>query len=492
MKQPTYITTTIPYVNASPHLGFALELVQTDALARLYRGSGHAVRLQTGTDEHAFKNVEAARAAGVDPQHWVDAHAAEFRKLGDSLGISCDRFLRTTEPAHRRGVVRFWEALRPGDLRQQSYTGLYCSGCEDFVSTKDLVDGKCPEHGRAPTEVSETNYFFRLSGYQDAIDRWLASDQVVIRPEWRRQEILNFVRSGLQDISVSRPSSRAGGWGIPVPGDESQTIYVWIDALINYLTGLGYGEDESWRQWWNPGVRKIHLIGKNVWKFHAIYWPALLLSAGLPLPDEIWIHGFLTVDGRKIGKSLGNASPPGAYVEKYGADAVRYFLLRAVPPFGDSDFSEERLAAVYESDLANGLGNLLSRLLSLAERSGLDRLSECSADAGPGLGATAPVSSNSDQLDRIWGRIDELNRAIDEAKPWILLREGGIEQARTALNTWLVQLRFVGTALAPYLPESSERIWKTLASVPLRSIGSLFPRIADTGLPGANALSDEH
>ena len=372
MKKRSYITTAIPYVNAAPHIGFALELAQADATARCHRASGRTTRLQTGTDENAFKNVEAAAVAGAGTLDWVDSRSGQFRQLADRLHVGYDRFIRTTEEAHVRGVHRFWQSLRPDDIVRKSYSGLYCSGCEDFLFPKDLVNGCCPDHLVAPVEVAETNYFFRLSSYREQLLRWLSSDAVTIRPDWRRGEILSFVRAGLQDISISRPATRSAGWGVAVPGDDSQVVYVWIDALINYLTGLGYGTDDRWQEWWNDDTKKIHVIGKNVWKFHAVYWPALLLSAGLPLPDELVIHGFLTIDGRKIGKSLGNAIAPDDFIQRYGADAVRYFLLRAVPQFGDSDFSADRFAAVYEADLANGLGNLVSRLFTLAARSGLE------------------------------------------------------------------------------------------------------------------------
>ena len=306
----TYITTTIPYVNAEPHIGFALELVQADTLARYARLCGERVRLQTGTDENAWKNVESARARGCSPREFVARNTEAFRRLAQALNIAVDEFVHTTEERHRRAVWALWQRLRPGDLYKQAYTGHYCVGCEDFFYERELVDGCCPEHRTPPVPVEEENYFFRLSAYQAQIEELLLSGRLAITPEKRRLEVLNFVRQGLQDISVSRSSARAEGWGITVPGDESQTVYVWIDALVNYLTGLGFGTHEDWQEFWGPQSRVIHCLGKNVWKFHAVYWPALLLSAGLPLPDELVIHGFLTVNGQKIGKSLGMPSIP--------------------------------------------------------------------------------------------------------------------------------------------------------------------------------------
>jgi methionyl-tRNA synthetase len=476
MKNRSYITTAIPYVNAAPHLGFALELAQADAIARRHRAAGQSTRLQTGTDENAFKNVEAAAASGAGTLEWVDSRSAQFRRLADQLQVGHDRFIRTTEEAHFRGVRQFWQALRPGDIFQKSYAGLYCSGCEDFLFPKDLIEGRCPDHQVVPVEVAETNYFFRLSAWQEPLERWLASGAVAIHPEWRRAEILSFVRAGLQDISISRPAARSAGWGVPVPGDETQIVYVWIDALINYLTGLGYGSDERWREWWDDGTRKVHVIGKNVWKFHAVYWPALLLSAGLPLPDELAIHGFLTIDGRKIGKSLGNAVSPDDFIERYGSDAVRYFLLRAIPQFGDGDFSAARFAAVYEADLANGLGNLVSRLFALAARSGLESV--------PDLSGTAPTFSGSDldlphdeALAAIWTQIDQLNRELEASKPWVALRQGSLTRVREQIAGWLGQLAALGRQLEPYLPGTSHEISVRLRSNLRQPIAPLFPRI---------------
>jgi len=476
MKNSSTITTAIPYVNAAPHIGFALELVLADATARRHRTAHRATRLQTGTDENAFKNVAAAVAAGVCTREWVDARSAQFRQLADQLHIDYSRFVRTTEDVHIQGVRRFWRSLRPEDIFQKDYTGLYCSGCEDFLFPKDLVDGRCPDHRIVPVEVAETNYFFRLSSYQRQLERWLSSKSLTIRPEWRRAEILSFVRSGLQDISVSRPAARSAGWGVTVPGDETQIVYVWIDALINYLTGLGYGVDDGWREWWNDNTRKIHVIGKNVWKFHAVYWPALLLSAGLPLPDELAIHGFLTVNGRKIGKSLGNAISPDTFIDRYGADAVRYFLLRAIPQFEDGDFSAERFAAVYEADLANGLGNLVSRLFTLAARSGLkaapDPVDQPAQDATSDL-----HRSHGEVLTGIWAQVDQLNRELEEAKPWLALREGSTSQLREQIAAWLGRLAGIAHQLKPFLPSSAERILTHLTIRPLQPVAPLFPRV---------------
>lgn len=476
MTKSTYITTTIPYVNAAPHLGFALELVQADALARVSRQFGREVRLQTGTDENAFKNVEAARNAAVPIQEWVDTHAAQFRRLADDLNVDCRRFVRTTEAFHRHGAQALWRNLRAEDLYLHEYRGRYCSGCEDFLTERDLVDGLCPDHRRAPQEVIETNWFFRLSAYQGRIENWLQSGAVKICPEKRRREILSFVRQGLQDFSVSRPVARSGGWGVPVPGDPSQVIYVWIDALPNYLSGLGYGEGSRWAETWNERTRKIHVLGRNVWKFHAVYWPALLLSAGLPLPDELVIHGFLTANGRKISKSTDGAISPDLFIQTYGADAVRYFLLRAVPPFEDGDVSADRIASVYKADLADGLGNLASRLFKLGSLCGLSGISAAPLPASSVLRRACASHRHDRALESIWTRIAALNREIEAAKPWIAVKTDALA-ARPKVDGWLGELRGIARDLAPFLPSTASRLRAALEAQPLGAIPPLFPRL---------------
>src|SRR5689334_179384 len=318
----TYITTTIPYVNARPHIGHALELVQADVLARYRRGRGEAVRFQSGTDDNSLKNVLAAQAAGTGVREFVDRNAGAFAALGEALSLSFDDFIRTSrDPRHRPGVERFWRACS-ADLYRRRYEGLYCTGCEQFY-----------------------------------------------RPAERRNEVLAFIEAGLEDFSVSRPAGRAGGWGIPVPGDPGQVIYVWFDALCNYVTALGPGQ-EAYRRWWAGPGERIHLVGKGVLRFHAVYWPAMLLSSGQPLPTAIFVHDYLTAGGRKISKSgaAGTAPEPAALAAAYGTDAVRWWLLREVPRAGDADFTAGRLAARADDELANGLGNLVNRVVAMIRR----------------------------------------------------------------------------------------------------------------------------
>jgi methionyl-tRNA synthetase len=480
MTTTLYVTTTIPYVNAPPHIGFALELVQADAIARYHRLLGATVRLQTGTDENAFKNVLSARARGVPVEELVDENAARFRALCDALDISQDHFVRTTEVAHRRAVHALLGRLKPGDVYRAAYQGLYCAGCEDFYLERDLVDGRlCPEHRTAVVEVAEHNYFFRLSAYAQRVRDLIASQRLRIVPGARETEVLRFIDRGLDDISISRDAGRAGGWGIPYPGDSGQVVYVWIDALVNYLSGLGFPDDACVDRFWGSGARKLHVIGKNVWKFHAVYWPALLLSAGLDVPDEIFAHAFLTIEGKKISKSSGSAPDPVQYVERLGADALRYFLLRYARPFEDTDFSVSRLEAAYDADLANGLGNLCSRLTALAAAAALEGCTGAEVPDPPSGFHDAARAFRFDQaLATLWDGVAQINREVSEARPWDHVRAGRVDAARGDLSQWVERLASLAYWLAPFLPSTARAIRGAVSQSPIRKCGPLFPRRA--------------
>ncbi|MGH3429334.1 MAG: methionine--tRNA ligase, partial [Mycobacteriales bacterium] len=371
----SFITTAIPYVNGRPHVGHALELVQTDALARYRRQRGHEVRAQTGTDDNSLKNVQSAEAEGITPQQYVERVATQFAGLADSLDLSFDDFIKTSsDPRHAPGVAKLWNACDAGgDLYQKTYSGLYCVGCEVFYSPTELTDGRCVEHGTEPETVAEENYFFRLSRYADQLTKLIDSDELRIEPAARKREVLAFIATGLEDFSVSRSVARARGWGIPVPTDPSQVIYVWYDALANYITAPGYGADREtdsadFKHWWNDSDERIHVIGKGILRFHAVYWPAMLLSAGLRLPSTIFVHEYLTAGGEKISKSTGNAEDPGDIAARYGTDALRWWMLRDVARAGDTDYTDSRLIGRANEDLANNIGNLVNRTLSMVRR----------------------------------------------------------------------------------------------------------------------------
>ncbi|SDM69307.1 methionine--tRNA ligase [Nonomuraea jiangxiensis] len=466
-----YITTTIPYVNARPHLGHALELVQGDVLARHHRRRGEPVRFQTGTDDNSLKNVLAAEAQGVPVRELVDRNAAAFEGLRRPLDLSFDSFIRTSShPGHRAGVERIWAATRH-DLYQRHYTGLYCVGCEQFYPADP-----CPDGHEAPLQrVSEENWFFRLSRYQDALLELIDGGRLRIEPAGRRNEVLAFVRAGLADISVSRSAVRARGWGIPVPGDPDQVVYVWWDALANYVTAL---QDGDYGRWWVSEGRKTHLMGKGVIRFHAVYWPAMLLSAGLPLPTEIFVHDYLTVDGRKISKSSGTAADPLALVEAYGVDAVRWWLLREVPRVGDADFTEERLAGRADEDLANGLGNLVNRVVTMVHRFLGGRVPE--VPARPLAEVSEAVHEALEEFDfrraaaAVWTIVEEANKYVEKAQPW---RQSRAEQ-EVSLATLVHACRELAVQLEPFLPTAAARVAAAVRGDRLPPPEPLFRRLA--------------
>ncbi|MEU4469410.1 methionine--tRNA ligase [Streptomyces sp. NPDC024017] len=502
-----YITTTIPYVNARPHLGFALELVQADTLARHHRRRGEQVRLLSGTDDNSLKNVLAAEAASVDVQSFVDRNADGFAALRGPLALSLDDFIRTSsDPRHRVGVERLWrKCSASGDLYRKEYEGLYCVGCEQFYTPDELVDGRCGEHGTEPQLVAEENWFFRLSRYADRLHHLISSGDLRIEPAARRNEVLALIERGLHDFSVSRSHSRARGWGIPVPDDPSQVVYVWWDALGNYVTSLGYGTgDNTYDQWWETSERRVHLVGKGVVRFHAVYWPAMLLSAGLPLPTDILVHDYLTVDGRKISKSAGTTVDPAALAATYGTDAVRWWLLRDVPRVGDADFTPDRLTARADADFAGGLGNLVHRIVTMAHRfrggivpasapdnsSGLVLVDVCQKT--PGLVDAALASFDFRRATRaVWDIVEEANRCIDATRPWELAREErkGDSEAAKRLDTVLVTLvaacRVLADELRPFIPDAATRITEQLTPVEGRLPASepLFPRLQEDTQP---------
>ncbi|MBI4094679.1 MAG: methionine--tRNA ligase [Candidatus Liptonbacteria bacterium] len=359
-----YITTAIDYVNAVPHIGHALEKLQADVLARYHRSRGDETWFLTGTDEHGAKIARAAEAAEKKPEVFTNETSEKFAALKEVLNLSFDDFIRTTdEKRHFPGVELMWKKLvASGDIYKKKYRGLYCVGHEAFVTQKDLVDGKCADHEKEPEVVEEENYFFKLSKYSEEIGKRIRSGEFQIVPEGRKNEILSLIRSGLEDVSFSRPRKDLS-WGIPVPRDPEHTIYVWADALTNYLSAIGYGRNEEYAKWWPADVQ---VVGKDILRFHAAIWPGMLLSARLPLPKTLFVHGFITADGRKMSKTIGNVVDPAALVEKYGTDAVRYYLLREIPSGEDGDYSEKKFKERYNTDLANGIGNFISRTYQLA------------------------------------------------------------------------------------------------------------------------------
>lgn len=459
-----YITTAIPYVNAAPHIGFALELVQADIIARYRRLKGEKVLLLTGADENSLKNVKAAEKEKIDTKQFVDRNANAFKDVANALNVSFDRFIKSSEKgAHWDGVSRVWElANRNGDVYKKKYSGLYCVDCEQFYKPSELINGLCPEHHTKPELVEEENYFFRLSKYQDRINELITSEKIRIIPKQRRNEVLGFIKEGLEDFSISRSSTRAKGWGIPVPNDPSQIIYVWMDALSIYITGIGYGSDEQlFRQWWPANV---HVIGKGIIKFHALYWPAFLLSAGLDLPESIFVHGYVTIEGQKISKSLGNAINPLDLLKTYQPDEIRYYLIRDIPTFQDGDFSENALKDRVNKELLGDLGNLVNRVLTLAENAG-----QKSFTGANELEQKLNLKSIDEKMEslELHAALEEImdfvrycNKYINDKKPWTLKGK----ELDGVLYNLLEAIRVSSILLYPFIPATSERIAEKLGT----------------------------
>ena len=460
MNRKFYITTAIDYVNAKPHLGHAYEKILADTLARWHRFLGEDVYFLTGTDENAQKNEQAAKKAGKPVSEFVDENAEYFRELCKVLGISIDDFIRTTEDRHVKVSQHiFKKMLEKGDIYKGSYEGLYCVGCEEFKTEKDLVDGKCPEHETKPDIVKEENYFFRMSKYTKQIENLLSSPGFV-RPDYRRREMLNRVKSeGLKDISVSRQGLT---WGIDVPTDKDHKIYVWVDALVNYISALDYPKGIKFKKFWPAD---IHMIGTGINWFHSVIWPSILLSAGIELPKGVVVHGYITINGQKLSKSLGNAIDPRELIKKYPADAIRYQLIRDIPFGEDGDFNEESLKARINGELVSDFGNLVSRVMKLTERhkgkfTGKDHLSRY-------LGLKR-IEKKMDGLElhhalnEIWSFIRACNKYINDKEPWKL--EG--KELGTVLYNLLEALRVLSIVLEPFLPDSAENLRKQLRVKP--------------------------
>lgn len=465
-----YLTTSIAYVNASPHLGFALELVQADAIARWRKQLGDEVFFLTGTDEHGVKIVKASEAAGKDIRQFVDDNSAKFQELKDLLNISWNDFIRTSDQQkHWPQVIDLWKKMEmAGDLYKKNYKGLYCVGHEAFVTEKDLEDGICRDHGKVPEVIEEENYFFRLSKYAKKIELRIKNNELRIVPESRAHEILNFIDQGIEDISFSRPSKDLK-WGIPVPGDDSQTIYVWADALSNYL----YKKD-LW-------PANVHFIGKDILRFHALYWPAMLLSAGLALPKEIFVHGHITVEGQKMSKTLGNIVDPFELVKKYGVDSVRYYLLREIPSTNDGDFSYQKFEERYNADLANGLGNFCARILALAKQNieTFDVLNIMTSNVQILEKVKYTIKQVNKKMGKykfnealvaIWDLISFGDKYLNAEKPWDKQQRAN-GKSQIVISDCLFILNNIAELLQLFLPETAEKILKKEFS------GALFQRL---------------
>ena len=465
-----YICTAIPYVNGQPHIGHAMDYLLADTYARYQRLRGNDVRFQVGTDEHGNKVFSSALKNGLDVEEYARTNSDKFRNFINELDISYTDFIRTTNPDHIRRCQEIWQKLTP-HIYSAEYDGWYCEGCERFVTSKEYEEnsGICPDHQKPYQKLSEKNYYLRISDFRDEIRQQIESDAMRILPEFRKQEVLRLLEDA-PDISISRPRGQLS-WGVSVPGDDDQVMYVWIDALSNYITVLGYPDHEISDFW--PAAAQF--VGKDILRFHAITWPAILLGLGLPLPRRIVTHGHVLADGQKMSKSIGNVIDPLEAVKRHGLDAFRYFFLRHIDNFVDSDFTWEKFDAAYNNELANDLGNLVQRLATL-----------CSKNHIPGLQSAAELDTYfAEAMDEfeftkafsyLWQRIQGINKAIDEQKPWELAKNGDQDKLTQVLQELVQELLSVSQLLQVFLPTTSQKIIDIFTATEIQPPTPLFPK----------------
>jgi len=471
-----YITTTLPYVNADPHIGFALEVVQADVLARAWRLQGRDVFFSTGTDEHGQKVFEAAQKVGQDVQAYADHFAGEFKKMNKALAIQNDVFIRTTDPAHIEAAQEMWRrCTAKNDIYKKSYTGLYCVGCEAFKAERDTTNNRCTIHPNLELrEITEENYFFRFSKYTDQLLAYLDHPGVIV-PEWKREEAIAFVKNGLEDFSISREKARLS-WGVPVPGDDSQVMYVWFDALTNYLSTLGWPEDAegNFKKYWQEGTT-LQLAGKDQVRFQSLMWQAMLFSVGVKNTDTVFYHGHVTSGGIKMSKSMGNVINPLDLVTEYGTDTVRYILLRHMSPTEDSDLTREAVQEFYTAHLANGLGNLVARVMKLAETH-LSQPIAASHIESSLYGTWTPLDSFQfhEVMDSIWQEVQAIDQVLTNEKPFEVIKTDS-EKGKKIIIQSVEKLYAIAWQLAPFMPTTSEEIITAIRTN--KKPDNLFPRI---------------
>lgn len=467
-----YITAAIPYVNAKPHLGHVLEWFQADAVARFQKLCGKEVSFACGTDENSLKNVQAAEKVGKKTQEWLDEYAVIFEEAFKYFGIELTHFRRGSDAqSHWPGVQKLWNLCnQTGDIYEKEYTGLYCVGCESYYTPEELVEGKCPEHLSVPDTITETNYFFRLSKYQEKIRQLIENDTLHVVSQQFKNEMLGFIDLGLEDFSISRSIQRARGVGVPVPGDDSQVMYVWFDALAIYLTAIGFGRDEAtFKENWPAD---IHVIGKGINRFHSVYWIGMLLSAGLELPKKISVHGYMTANGQKMSKSLGNVIDPFEVVAQYGLEPIRYYLLKYIPTHSDGDFSYEKFTEFYTAELANGIGNLCSRVAKLCEKNGVvvPASSESFATEYSQEFQSIEIAAAAKHIADLVAKSDQY---LSERKPW---EKTGVEQADILISA-VHNIRKIAYHLQPFMPQTADKILTHFSGKSITALQPLFPRL---------------
>jgi len=482
MKDKLYITTAIPYVNAPPHIGNAMDYLLADIWVRYQKQNGHIVRYQVGTDEHGNKIAIKAAEAGLEPKAYVDKMYLNFEALMKKVGASYTDFIRTTDPHHISSVQNIWQTLKP-HIYKGNYEGWYCVGCEAFVSDKEATTngGNCPTHNQPYQRISEKNYFFNTNFFTDKVRKAIISGEMQIVPEFRKKEFLELIKTELQDVSISRPRKNLS-WGVPVPDDPENIMYVWMDALANYITVLGYPDGTDWQEYWPADVQ---VLGKDIMRFHAGLWPAMLLGLGLPLPKKLLVHGFVNVGGVKISKSLDNIIDPNQIIDWYGVDAFRYFFSRHIPTLDDGDFTWEKFENAYNTELANDLGNLVSRVASMVIRYQAGVIGDVKhGEHDMSVYHESMESLEFDKaVDNVWAMVRSLNQYIENVKPWQIAKKIDKDAEATAhlsevLSYAVGSLLQIGDLLVPFLPDTAQKIhhiFETGAIVPLE--GVLFPKI---------------
>ncbi len=498
MSDTFYVTTPIYYVNDVPHIGHLYTTVAADVISRYMRSAGKKVLFLTGTDEHGQKVEQAARERGLSPAEHCDEMVVRFQELWRRFSISNDDFIRTTEPRHIAVVQKFMETLKEhGDIYDSTYSGLYCVPDERFWTEKDLVDGNCPDCGREVIRIDESNYFFRMGNYREWLRKHIEDNPEFIRPEARRNEVLGFLKKPLADLCVSRPKERLH-WGVEIPFDSDFVTYVWFDALINYITAPGFGvDDEKFRSFWENST---HLIGKDILTTHTVYWPTMLKGIGLPPPKRLFAHGWWTVEGQKMSKSIGNVVEPNLLAEEYGHDAIRYFLLREVPFGLDGNFSHSALIGRINSDLANDLGNLLQRSLGMLDKYREGEIPEKPADAGLGdaektlsehaAGTALAIAGYMDDLafDRalksIWKFIGSANKYIDSAAPWALFKDNAQQKLDAVMYTLFEAIRHTAVMISPYMPETGHKMFRQIGIARMKELHTVTSLEKWGALPG--------
>jgi len=468
MSKRIFVTCALPYINAEPHLGHVFEFIQGDCFVRFNKIIGNEVYFTSGTDENSLKNVIASKEHGVSVKEWIDQKTASFLKLKDDFNICFDDFIRTTEEKHKLGAQKLWSSLNKNDIVKKNYEGLYCIGCETFYTEDELVDGLCPEHKQAPIKITEENYFFILKNYKEFLIDKIEKDEWLIMPESRRNEVLGFLKGEILDISVTRSKKRSEGLGIEIPEDKDQVLWVWIDALSNYINVLNYGlNQELFEKWWNNSDERWHFLGKGILRFHAVFWPAFLKSAGIKLPTNLFCHGYITVNGEKMSKSLGNITDPRSLLDKYPLDSIRYYLMKDIPSGDDGDFNENNLMMRHNSELCSSYGNLISRVFTLGEK----YMKSIKLDANDlkididelvkkYISNFSKVRIN-DAISNAFEIISKTNKYISDEKPWELIEKDSSNFERI-ISSSTIAIMYAAILLLPIMPGSSKKIFDTL------------------------------